>query len=468
MSLSSWHSETPKLRLKINNRAVISTLLSFLLAIPAFAQESAEVAKLLHAGQLEAALARVDDFLARRPSDAQMRFLKGLILTEKQKVTEAISIFTGLCEDFPDSPEPFNNLAVLLATNGEFEKSRVALDAAIRTHPTYATTYENMNQVQTRLTGSADHRPLLLGAGITSTKSKLTLLWSLERTDRKTGNTSMALALTEQPKGLPMNGIDRTVLPSASVVRKSVPPGLEAGSSAPTPATIAHQQLATAEPKSEKSANNENAVRDRVPSIVRGWSKALSDENLADVRVKLESQDDGKVPPVKANDAERNNSDAMAAPAPAPTPLASEAITPAPNLATTEKQQFDKADLRPERSAGDEEADRNQVLNAVIGWSRAWSGRDVENYLSYYGNDFQTLNREPLTAWANKRRIRISAQGRINIEVDSPRVTINGNTAIVKFRQIYISDNLKSNIYKTLTLTKKNEVWKISKEKVDN
>ncbi|MCJ7798297.1 MAG: tetratricopeptide repeat protein, partial [Polaromonas sp.] len=451
-------------RLEIKKTLAISTFFSIFHVIPAFSEESSEVAKLLHAGQLEAAMERAEDFLSRQPHDAQMRFVKGLILTEKHKVADAISIFTGLSEDFPDSPEPFNNLAVLLAGNGDFEKARVALDAAIRTHPTYATAYQNMNHVRASLTGAANHQSLPLDSSNTSAKSKLALLWSLELTAPKLDKTRLALAVTAPSMAV----IGQTILPGVPVAKASASPGSDAGSQAPTPGRTANQQPVKVEPKPEKLANNENTVREQVPNVVKGWSKALSDENLADVRVKLEGQDDGEAPPVKPHYSEGNNFDASTIPAPPPAPLASEAISPAPTFAATEKQPLDKADLRPERSAGNEEANRDQILNAVRGWSEAWSGHDVENYLSYYGNDFQTPDKEPLTAWAHKRRTRILAQSRISIEVASPQVTINGNTAIIKFRQIYSSDQLKSNIYKTLTFTKNKEIWKIWKEQADN
>ncbi len=52
------------------------------------------------------------------PRDAQMRFLKGVILTEQKKPAEAIRLFTALTEDFPDLLAPYNKLAVLYAAGG--------------------------------------------------------------------------------------------------------------------------------------------------------------------------------------------------------------------------------------------------------------------------------------------------------------------------------------------------------------
>jgi tetratricopeptide (TPR) repeat protein len=65
-----------------------------------------------------------------------------LILTEQGNSKEAIEIFTKLTQDYPELPEPYNNLAVIYASQGQYDKARAALEQSIRTHPSYATAYE--------------------------------------------------------------------------------------------------------------------------------------------------------------------------------------------------------------------------------------------------------------------------------------------------------------------------------------
>ncbi len=100
--------------------------------------------QLFRQGQFDRAMDRVNGFLATRPKDARGRFLKGLILTEQNKPNEAIKVFTDLSQDFPELPEPYNNLAVLYASQGAYDKARNSLEMAIRTHPSYATAHENL------------------------------------------------------------------------------------------------------------------------------------------------------------------------------------------------------------------------------------------------------------------------------------------------------------------------------------
>ena len=86
-------------------------------------------------------------YIRDRPKDAQGRFLKGQILTEMNKPADAIAVFTKLTEDYPELPEPYNNLAVLYAQQKQYDKARTALEMAIRTHPSYAIAYENLGDV---------------------------------------------------------------------------------------------------------------------------------------------------------------------------------------------------------------------------------------------------------------------------------------------------------------------------------
>ena len=90
----------------------------------ALADENEEVAKLYQQGNLVKALEQADAYLAIKPKDAQMRFNKGLILTEQKKTGDAIKVFSSLSEDYPDLPEPYNNLAVLYASQGQYEKAK--------------------------------------------------------------------------------------------------------------------------------------------------------------------------------------------------------------------------------------------------------------------------------------------------------------------------------------------------------
>jgi Flp pilus assembly protein TadD len=157
-----------------------SAILALLCTFSAHAADDYQEARRLHAqGNLTGALERVEAQLTRQPRDARLRFLKGVILSEQGRQPEAIRVFTALTEDFPELPEPHNNLAVLYAAQGQDEKARRALETAIRTHPSYATAHENLGDVYARLAHQAYQQSQRLEANNPSLVPKLNLLRQL-------------------------------------------------------------------------------------------------------------------------------------------------------------------------------------------------------------------------------------------------------------------------------------------------
>ncbi len=367
------------LRPALNKTVALSGLLAALLAAPVFADDLADVTRLLKNGQYAEALGRADAFLGKNPRDAQMRFLKGVILTEQNRSNEAITVFTKLTEDYPALPEPYNNLAVLYAAAGQYEKARAALDAAIRTNPSYATAYENLGDVHAKLASQAYDKALQLDSANSVAKSKLTLVRSLVGS---------------------LNGSAPKVAaaPNVPAVAKVTPP-------APAPtAPASAPKVAAASPAPAVQAKPAPVAVPAKPVVV-----AKQDA------IKPEA---AKPEPVKRE--------------PKPTPTAN--------------------------------VERDDVLSAVHGWAKAWSAQDVKSYLNFYGSDFQTPNGQARKAWEDDRRARIAGKGRISVKVESPQVAVNGNSATVKFRQVYASDRLTANTRKTLTLTKHGGKWLIKQE----
>jgi tetratricopeptide (TPR) repeat protein len=161
--------------------AVLIMCLGLGVALPtlSLADEFPEISKLYKQGKRSEALDRLERFLAANPRDSRARFLKGVILTEQNKTQEAIKVFTDLTVDYPEMPEPYNNLAVLYAGQGDYEKARQALETAIRTHPSYAVAHENLGDVYATLASRAYDKALQLDKTNSSAKAKLALIREL-------------------------------------------------------------------------------------------------------------------------------------------------------------------------------------------------------------------------------------------------------------------------------------------------
>jgi len=145
----------------------------------AHADDYADVNTLLRQGKADLALAKADAYIAGKPRDPQMRFLRGVILTEQGKQTEAIAAFTQLTQDFPELPEPYNNLAALYAAQSQFDQARAALEMAVKLNPDYATAHENLGDVYVRLAGLSYGRALKLEPTNTTVSPKLALIRQL-------------------------------------------------------------------------------------------------------------------------------------------------------------------------------------------------------------------------------------------------------------------------------------------------
>ena len=151
----------------------------------AYADDYADVNILVRAGRLAEALTKADQYLAAKPRDPQMRFIKGVIQTEAGKPADAIATFTQITQDYPELPEPYNNLAVLYAGQSQFDKARAALEMAIRTNPSYATAHENLGDVYAKLASQAYSKALQLDSGNTGVQPKLALIRTLFAPDAK-------------------------------------------------------------------------------------------------------------------------------------------------------------------------------------------------------------------------------------------------------------------------------------------
>lgn len=157
-----------------------------------------EAQTLISQGDLDGALKRIDRFLAGSPQDAEGRFTRALILVKQNKNVEAIKAFTDLTRDYPQLPEPYNNLAVLYAQTGDYERARDALEAALATNPAYATAHENLGDIYAALAGAAYNRALALDSSNSTTRYKLSLLGDLTA-GGPTGSRPAAVAAAAPP-----------------------------------------------------------------------------------------------------------------------------------------------------------------------------------------------------------------------------------------------------------------------------
>jgi tetratricopeptide (TPR) repeat protein len=248
----------------IRNLSPISSLANLLIKIclvlsfsatAAFADELKDISQMADSGQQAAALERINTYLATHPKDAQAMFMKGIILVEVGKREEAIKAFTDLTEKYPNLPEPYNNLAVLYADAGQYDKAKKSLETAIKTHPSYATAHENLGDIYARMASEAYDKALQLDTGNTRAQSKLAMIKDLFGTGNKT--TLAAVAKPNEPaKAEPVKANKTDTKPIRAADKK-------------------------VDDKPTASSNEEQNITDAINQWAKAWSAKDVDKYLA-------------------------------------------------------------------------------------------------------------------------------------------------------------------------------------------
>lgn len=138
------------------------------------------------------ALAAIDAGLKATPNDLQLRFQRGVVLADSGRNDEAIETFAALSQDFPELPEPHNNLAVLYAARGELDRARAALEEAVRALPSYSLASENLGDIHLRLAERAYQRAVQADAANRAAREKLALTRELVSKVSPAGNRPAA------------------------------------------------------------------------------------------------------------------------------------------------------------------------------------------------------------------------------------------------------------------------------------
>jgi ketosteroid isomerase-like protein len=105
-----------------------------------------------------------------------------------------------------------------------------------------------------------------------------------------------------------------------------------------------------------------------------------------------------------------------------------------------------------------------EVEAAVRAWAAAWSARDADRYLAAYAPDFTPPRNKDRKRWETDRRARIANKSSISVGIEDLVISVNGQSASARFKQVYRADKLKETGRKTLELQRVGNQWLIRKE----
>lgn len=251
---------------RLNQPAALCALL-LCISLSSSADEIQDANKLFKQGLHTQALSKVETVLLNKPKDAQARFLKAMIVNEQGYTDQAMRMFTALTEDYPEMPEPYNNLAVFYAGQGQFEKAKELLEKALRTHPSYSTAHENLGDIYAKMASQAYDRALQLDRSKTTTTTKLAMIKDIYVPAAKASSTKTILASVSNP-------------PPTTVVTPT--PAVTPGSTttvmvATTAPVITNTELPAVKPAVTESSTHNNS--DEVLKAVQTWASAWSSRN---------------------------------------------------------------------------------------------------------------------------------------------------------------------------------------------
>jgi tetratricopeptide (TPR) repeat protein len=228
------------------------------------ADDIKEAQRLYQQNRLDAALSKVNGALTQTPKDALGRFLKANILIEQKRFADAIQILTGLTEDFPELPEPYNNLAALYASQGNYEKAKAALELAIHTNPSYATAHENLGDIYAQLARREYDKALSLDKANVTAQSKLAMVKELFQPPRSVAQ--------EAPKTTPPVQVAK-----ADTAKPTVAPTPAQTTATPPVAVAVAKPTTTVSPPSSGAATPEAQIN----ALIRDWAGAWSSQDVA-------------------------------------------------------------------------------------------------------------------------------------------------------------------------------------------
>lgn len=160
-----------RIKTKLLSIILISTVL-----ITSAEATNEQIQLLIKQGAFEKALVIAEEEISKNPKEIRVLFLKGIILARMDKLKQAESVFIDLTENYPELPEPFNNLAVIYTAKGDDDKAEQALRKAINTHPSYATAHENLGRIYAKMASQAYNNALKLDTDNQETKQKLSMI----------------------------------------------------------------------------------------------------------------------------------------------------------------------------------------------------------------------------------------------------------------------------------------------------
>lgn len=174
-----------------------------------------EIQDLVKQDQLNEALQLVQSERTKSQADIKLQFMEGLILTKLEDYSQAEIIFLEMIQKHPELPEPFNNLAVVYAAQGNYHEALQALQNALDKHPNYATAHENRGDIYAKMARNAYGQALKLDSNNKAVRKKLVLIHEHQ--------AMPAESVKNAPRPSPAQSVTKQAVPDFNILEPIIP-----------------------------------------------------------------------------------------------------------------------------------------------------------------------------------------------------------------------------------------------------
>jgi colicin import membrane protein len=162
-------------------------LLCSLCIQPAFSATLQELQRLIGQNSCSSATIMGDQLLIEQPGNARIQFLTAYAYQMDKQTNRAKDLYENLIREYPELPEPRNNLAMIYLNQGNSDKASELLIDALNTNSSYSTAYNNLGRIY-RGIASATYRQAVSESNqpVKIPKIKLAALSNLSSVDQLT------------------------------------------------------------------------------------------------------------------------------------------------------------------------------------------------------------------------------------------------------------------------------------------
>jgi len=350
---------------------------------------------------------------------------RGVHMWENSNQSGAETEFKSIIEAFPDDPRAYNNLAALYAAQGNYDQSQDYLEQALKIDETYATVYRNLGSVYAEMARDSYGRALQLD----KTKSLLSLqvFSSQGVTNLKPVTEDIASVAVEDQ-------ITEGITPQSEPGKLEQPVAVAAMVSPGQP--VGDKPIKEVIPQSEPEV---------VTSPVAIAQIDPADNLIDDKSIRVEGVDPiDKM--IVAIDNEKSRIEEVA-------------------QKTVEKKSGVPIEVS-NIDGTDTALEQENAENFLKRWALAWSNQDVDDYLTFYGEQFIPPAGKKRAAWETERRIRLLKPKEITVSLGNFQLTaLDNNRVQVETVQNYQSDIFTDRTKKIFDLLHTENGWKILRER---